>query len=208
MNVVVEVIAEYLLSNRRLVVPSFGAFVTKETGERVFTDLLRTDDGVLTSLLRNKGLSEMEVAVMTDRFIFEVRHGLEQYGYYRLGEIGTLRVEPETKALRLYPPVQGEMPKQTPYVPKPVTEEKREVPSEEITVEEKAAEKVPASTAHNIPNAPKKPRKKFDFVMVVAAIILVVALVTIGYGWYVSNLAGFDDAEIDARRVVPEHINE
>ena len=119
MSIVIEVIAEHLRSNRRLVVPAFGAFVVKETGERLFSDLLNTDDGVLASLLRAKGLSEMEAAVSIDRFIFEVRHELEQYGYCRLGEVGTLRIEPSTKVLRLYPPVeQVELPKQTPYIPK------------------------------------------------------------------------------------------
>ena len=92
MNIIVEIIAEHLLSNRRLVVPGFGAFMVKDTGERVFADLLRTDDGVLISLLEAKGMSMMEAAIVVDRFIFEVRYELEQYGYCRLGEIGTLRI--------------------------------------------------------------------------------------------------------------------
>ena len=123
MSIVVEVIAGYLQTNRRLVVPNFGAFMVKESGERIFSDLLNTDDGVLTSLLRDRGLNEMEVAVTLDRFLFEVRHELEQYGYCRLGDVGTLRIEPSTKVLRLYPPVeQVELPKQTPYIPKQVSE--------------------------------------------------------------------------------------
>ena len=143
MSLVVEVISAYLQTNRRLVVPGFGAFVTKESGERVFSDLLRTDDGVLASLLRNRGLSEMEAAVMTDRFIFEVRHELEQYGYCRLNDIGTLRIEPTTRALRLYPPVQGDIPKQTPYIPEPISE----MEDKKVVAEEK-------EVAPSIPNAP------------------------------------------------------
>ena len=80
MDLVVEVIAEHLRTNRKLIIPGFGAFMVKESGERIFSDLLRTDDGVLTSLLQSKGLSEMENAVVIDRFIFKVRHELEQYG--------------------------------------------------------------------------------------------------------------------------------
>ncbi|MBR6654987.1 MAG: hypothetical protein IKL20_00070 [Alistipes sp.] len=119
-----EVIQEYLLSNRRLVVPGFGAFMAKESGERVFSDLLRTDDGVLTSLLREQGMSEMECAVTIDRFIFEVRHELEEYGYCRLGALGTLRIDPEMKVLRLYPPIKSEMQPttQSPYIPEPIAE--------------------------------------------------------------------------------------
>lgn len=214
MNIVEEVIVEYLRSNRRLVIPNFGAFMAKESGERIFSGLLRTDDGVLSSLLKARGLNEMEAAITIDRFIFEVRHELEQYGYCRLGEVGTLRIEPETKALRLYPPVYGELPKQTPYIPK--IEERRETKDESKSVggesvgSEKETPNAPnASKVSNAPIAPQKPRKKVDFVMVVAVIILLVALLGIGYGWYVSNLGvADDDAAMDALRVAPELINE
>jgi flagellar basal body-associated protein FliL len=66
-----------------------------------------------------------------------------------------------------------------------------------------------APNASKASNTPKKPRKKFDFVMVMAVIILLAALVAIGYGWYVSSLGVADeDAAMDALRVVPEQINE
>ena len=239
MNIVAEVIAEHLQSNRRLVVPAFGAFMVKESGERLFSDLLNSDDGVLASLLRNKGLNEMETAVTIDRFIFEVRHELEQYGYCRLGEVGTLRIEPATKALRLYPPVQGEMPKQMPYIPKQVPETENETDAAERgqralahyaeprggkacaaglklkTENEKSGFEDESKSVGSeketpiAPIAPKKqplakPRKKVDMVMVVAVIILLVALLGIGYGWYVSNLGtADDDAAMDALRVTP-----
>ena len=209
MSIVVEVIVAYLQANRRLVVPAFGAFVVKESGERVFSDLLNSDDGVLTSLLRERGLSEMEAAVTIDRFIFEVRHELEQYGYCRLGEIGTLRVEPSTKVLRLYPQVQGELPKQTPYIPKEVSEtehEKRKAGAEKKSIG--SDNETPANLA--MPKKSAKPRKKVDLVMVVAVIILLAALAGIGYGWYVSNLGTVDDdAAMDAMRVTPgQMVNE
>ncbi len=223
MNIVEEVIVEYLRSNRRLVIPNFGAFMAKESGERIFSGLLRTDDGVLSSLLKARGLNEMEAAITIDRFIFEVRHELEQYGYCRLGEVGTLRIEPETKALRLYPPVHGELPKQTPYIPKQVSEtesgkrkaeneksKKSEFEDESKSVgSESVGSEKETPNASNAPIAPQKPRKKVDFVMVVAVIILLVALLGIGYGWYVSNLGvADDDAAMDALRVAPELINE
>ncbi len=206
MGVVLEVIAKYLQTNRRLVVPGFGAFMVKESGERLFSDLLNTDDGVLSSLLQNGGMNEMEAAVTIDRFIFEVRHELEQYGYCRLGEIGTLRVEPATRTLRLYPPVQGEMPKQTPYIPKPIVETE----NEKVAAKEQDTESSESPSTPITPITPKKavqPRKKFDFVMIVAVVILVVALLGIGYGWYVSNLGtADDDAAMDALRITPGQI--
>ena len=229
MSIVIEVISEHLRTNRRLVVPGFGAFMVKESGERVFSDLLRTDDGVLNSLLRNRGLNEMEAAVTVDRFIFEMRHDLEMYGYYRLGEVGTLRIEPETKCLRLNPPVQGEMPKAKPYIPQPILDEGRETilderreTRDERKAEEKRAEEITpiapaAPVAPKTPIVPNKPaasapprrvaqpRKRFDFVVVAAIAIVAIALIAIGYGYYVSTLAECDDdAAMEALRVVPE----
>ena len=213
MSVVIEVISDYLRENRRLVVPGFGAFMVKESGERLFSDLLRTDDGVLASLLRAKGMNEMEAAVTIDRFIFEMRYDLEQFGYYRLGEVGTLRVEPSTKILRLHPSVQGEIPKHAPYVPQPIVDERRETRDESKAVAEKevAVASVPAEkeapTAPATPKPTPKPivkrRKKFDLVMAVAVIIVLTALVAIGYGLYVDSLAICDDAKMEELRVTP-----
>lgn len=230
MSVVVEVIERYLQQHRRLVVPAFGAFVVKDTGERIFSDLLNSDDGVLVSLLRDMGLNEMEAAVMVDRFIFEVRYELDQYGYCRLGEVGTLRVEPDTKVLRLYPPVSGEMPKQTPYIPKPIVEAEPIVeetskveeqvvpqqpqipqsetpqdlsePKQQTEQQSKPQQQEPKSPKPRMPKA--KSRKGFDFVVVIAVVIVLAALAAIGYGWYVSHLSEIDDAAMDALRVTPE----
>lgn len=196
---VVEVITEYLRDNRKLVVPNLGAFIVKETGERIFSDLLRADDGVLVSLLRAKGLSEMETAVTIDRFVFETRHEMELYGYCRLGDLGTLRIEPETRVVRLYEPVYGEMPKQTPYVPEPVVIEETDEDKRQESVEEKEepiTPPTPQSTSQpaektEVERKPRpmvQPRKKFDYVMLFAIVILVVALAGIAYGVYVSTL--------------------
>lgn len=183
--------------------------MVKESGERLFSDLLCTDDGVLFSLLRDKGLSEMEAAVTIDRFIFEVRHELEEYGYCRLGDIGTLRIDPETKVLRLNPPVYGEaLPKeQGPYVPefegegeeKPIAEPK---PKEEGVVEPSQKPKQPKPKR-------KRPRKGADWVIILAVIALIAALLSVGYGFYVSSLgkedfAVDDEAMSELRMTLPE----
>lgn len=195
-----DIIAEYLTSNRRLVVPDFGAFVVKESGELLFSELLRTDDGVLSGVLAERGLNEMEIAVVVDRYIFEVRHELEAYGYCRLGALGTLRLEPATKSLKLYQ-VKNSEPQ-----PGPTPQPKPKVESEAPKVEKPT---VPTATLTEHRRVVAKPRKRIDTIMIVAIVILLGALVAIGYGFYVSRLGvADDDAAMDALRVTPEQINE
>ena len=217
MSIVVEVIAEYLQANRRLVVPAFGAFMVKESGERVFSELLQVDDGVLVSLLSDKGLSEMEVAVTIDRFIFEVRHELEEYGYCRLGDVGTLRVDPETSAIRLCPPVYGEeLPtKHSPYIPEPITEETAEETTEETKSEETKSEETkseeiaePKKQTTPQPKPKKVKRKRVDWIIILAIITLVAAVSVAIYGWYVSMNNHIDttadDEAMSSLRIQPK----
>ena len=79
------VITDYLRNNRRLTIPSFGSFIVKGPGEVLFSELLKTDDGVLRGLLAKKGLGEIECAGAIDRFIFEVRHSLSATGRFHGG---------------------------------------------------------------------------------------------------------------------------
>lgn len=85
-------ISQYLASHRRLVVPQLGAFIVKEPGVSVvFSELLRSDDGVLRALLREGGYSELEAAGQIDRFVFEVRHAIERGVPYGFEELGVFR---------------------------------------------------------------------------------------------------------------------
>lgn len=89
---IVELISKYLESNKRLVVPNLGTFIVKEAGRTVlFSNLIKTDDGVLRSLLEATGVSELEAAGSVDRFVFEVNYRLENTGVCHLGGFGKLR---------------------------------------------------------------------------------------------------------------------
>lgn len=98
-NVLVRTIKHYLSRHKRLVIPQFGAFIVKEPGgEVLFSELLRRDDGVLRGLLRGEGMSDLEAAGAIDRFVFEVRHAVQEgaeyplagFGRFRAGRNGTL----------------------------------------------------------------------------------------------------------------------
>lgn len=66
----IPVIAQYLRSHRRLIIPQMGAFIVKEPGQSVlFSELLKRDDGVLRSLLVAAGSSELEAGGEIDRFV-------------------------------------------------------------------------------------------------------------------------------------------
>lgn len=204
-----NIIADHLQNSRRLVVPELGTFVMKETGEVVFSELLRNDDGVLTSFLASQGLNEMEIAVVVDRYIFEVRHELEKYGYCRLGRLGTLRLEPTTKSLKLYnikDADSADVVESKLYRPR---EEVKPMPTE--VVEEKVEEKVEETpqkphTSHRM--QPRQGKKRgVDTIMILAIVILVCALAAIAFGYYVSNLSTESDEEkMEALRVQPNQM--
>ena len=87
----VEVISKYLLSNKRLVVPNLGTFIVKKVGENVlFSNLIKSDDGVLRHLLVEAGISELEAAALIDRFVFEVNYRLQSEGRCAIDGFGTL----------------------------------------------------------------------------------------------------------------------
>ena len=90
---VVEIIAKYLESNKRLIIPNLGAFIVKVPAQTIlFSNLLKNDDGVLRSLLVQSGMSEIEAAGVVDRFVFEINYRLQNNGECKLGGFGRLAV--------------------------------------------------------------------------------------------------------------------
>lgn len=90
---VVEIIAKYLESNKRLVVPNLGSFIVKVAGESVlFSALIKNDDGVLRGLLTQQGMSELEAAGVVDRFVFEVNYRLQNDKSCMLKGLGELKM--------------------------------------------------------------------------------------------------------------------
>ena len=173
---IVDVINEYLKSNRRLVVPGFGAFLAKEDGEIIFSELLKKDDGVLTALIMAGGKSEIEAAGAVNRFIFEVRHDLQQAGVALVEGLGTFRrTEDGVIAFEHTKPV----------------------------VAEPVAPKVTVTTPPIAPRRVAQPRKSNNFVMWFAGIVIAGALIALAYGLYCMWSAPDKDldAQMDAQRI-------
>ena len=104
----IRIIAQYLESHRRLVIPQMGAFIVKEPGTSVlFSELLKRDDGVLASLLKAQGVNEMVAAGEIDRFVFEVRHAIQQGREFPLEGLGVLKGGPNGTIAFVYAPSTG-----------------------------------------------------------------------------------------------------
>lgn len=89
MELITNIIIEYLKHNKRLCVPKLGTFIVKQSsGTIVFSDLMRNDDGVLRSLLLAYGVKELEANGMIDRFVFEIRHAITTEGKITIEHLG------------------------------------------------------------------------------------------------------------------------
>lgn len=84
-------IAEFLRTHKRLVVPQLGAFIVKAPGgEILFSELFKRDDGVLRGLLTAAGASEdRSRRGAIDRLIFDLRHAVQHGGVYLVAGLGT-----------------------------------------------------------------------------------------------------------------------
>lgn len=120
MELLTNIITSYLKHNKRLVVPRLGAFIVKQPGGKIiFSELLRNDDGVLTSLLVAYGYNELSANGMIDRLTFQIRHKIANGERYFIPEFGefsqganntisfTQISEPEVIAGTIKPPVES-----------------------------------------------------------------------------------------------------
>ena len=85
-----EIIVTHLSSNKRLVIPSFGAFLKKENNTITFVELLKKDDEVLTSLIsKGMGVSHESALSIVDDYIKSIKEQVRTNGTYVVGTIGS-----------------------------------------------------------------------------------------------------------------------
>ena len=118
-ELITNIIVEYLKHNKRIVVPKLGAFIVKQPSATiVFSELMRNDDGVLCSLLKAYGMNDLEANGAIDRFVFEIRfntgkgdcYAVENLGVFCPGENNTIsfkqKREPQTFGGSVTPPIE------------------------------------------------------------------------------------------------------
>ena len=158
-----EIIAAHLRENKRLVVPAMGAFIRKDdSGEVVFVEFLKKDDGVLTELLeRQYGLSRNEAVEAIAQYVEQVKQHIARHGFFVVGGVGTLRPDANSLLELSYDPSVDEKAVVTSGAEqKPVVESvEKKSPAEEKTtvakpapVQEKSAQPIVAQRAHNSEN--------------------------------------------------------
>lgn len=196
---VTDVIANYLRDNhRRLVVPAFGAFVVKESGEVLFSELLKTDDGVLRGLLAAGGLSELECAGLIDRFIFDVRNALSEKGRFDMGGFGGLAVGADGE-IRFVPRAAVPTGKVVgkPAVPKAAQPSKTGVSKPDTFRAETQSERERPKAA--VPRRRESRKRGVDWFVVAAVVVLLAAVAVIAYGYFCSAEQD-DEAMMDSLR--------
>lgn len=196
---VTDVIANYLRDNhRRLVVPAFGAFVVKESGEVLFSELLKTDDGVLRGLLAAGGLSELECAGLIDRFIFDVRNALSEKGRFDMGGFGGLTIGADGE-IRFVSPAAAPTGKVVgkPAVPKASQPSKNVVSKPDTFRSETQSERERPKAA--APRRRESRKRGVDWFVVAAVVVLLAAVAVIAYGYFCSAEQD-DEAMMDSLR--------
>ena len=153
-----EYITQYLLLNKRLVVPGLGAFVVNPAnGELIFVELLKQDDGVLMRQLMADGLSAIEAANVIDRFVFEVRHRVDSGGVAMLNGIGRLSKAEDGLYRFEYDPEVGREIAVPAETPAPI-----ETPASEMVAESALESDITVETEAVADVAPAEPVKQVD----------------------------------------------
>ncbi len=87
-----KIIFEYLKTNRRITVPALGTFLSKGDDDvLLFSEFMKNDDGVLRETVVASGLSELEAAIVIDRFVFDLRHKITLGEAVELPYLGYMR---------------------------------------------------------------------------------------------------------------------
>ncbi len=196
-----KIIRDYMeAGNKKLTVPGFGTFMRKDSGEVIFVDLLRKDDGKLRELVEDYGnYGEVEAMAMVDRFTFETRTSIEKNGSAPIDGFGTMYLDdkglyqfnysPAPKSVQVKEnPVQEELfVKEEPVQTAKTVEKQVQRPVQKMAVVEKGSvsgRPAPRPAQKRPVSAPRKKGKpsKPDMLILIAIIAAAVAILVMVFG--------------------------
>lgn len=118
-----SIIAKVLQQTSRLTLPGFGTLLKKPEGEIVFSQFLKTDDMVLTSVVMNSYQVNIEEAKrmvtdfvrdIMDRVTISGQYILPEIGYFEATSSGTIKLKSG------FPPQQVITPQRPQVIPQPI----------------------------------------------------------------------------------------
>lgn len=206
LQVLVPTIVQYLGSHKRLVVPQLGAFIVKVPGENVvFSELLRQDDGTLKGLLHDEGMNELEAAGAVDRFVFEVRHAVQNGGEYVMEGFGVFRSganKTVTFAYEPWPATVAACAAERVYVEPKISLSPKIHPEPYVKGLRYGKPEKTTNIYTYLNRAPR--RRGFDKLLLVAIASAVIALGAIAYGYFRESDAERAEAEFTEQTLPAE----
>lgn len=191
-----NVIYEYLECNRRVTVPALGTFITKGSRDSVlFSEFLKSDDGVLASLLVEHGVDAEEVKVLIEEFVREVREVLDRGEVYEIAPMGRLiksdgailfeceKIEPEVE-------ISQDVEEQ---IVERIFESLSSFDEEPKQKEQSPPVTAPISAPISAPQPKMQPKAKYDVWLIVALVAVLFAIFALLYGiiveWQIGNIS-------------------
>ncbi|MBP3439859.1 MAG: hypothetical protein J6K24_01220 [Tidjanibacter sp.] len=110
------IIAQYINKETRLIIPEVGTLIRrKESGEIIFMDMLKKNDGTLIQLIVNAlDVSPSKATEIVNRYIGTVKQQLESNKKFILDGVGVILVRPEGGMDFSFNPFAKSIPEPTP----------------------------------------------------------------------------------------------
>lgn len=217
-----RLIADYMATNRRLVVPEFGAFIKKDEEAMVaFVPFLKRDDGVLSALVAEAvGVSVDDAVAMIDEYVFSIRESVMNSGSFTIDGLGvllrdangvfTMRYDNSVSTNKIQPVVESKIEELVqPMVPD-IKEPKSNPPQQDISedhidrlygggTEVKSVRRLaePKSAPRKVSHsAASKKSTGSGFIMLLAILAILAAVAVMLYGMGIIGGGGVTPAEL------------
>lgn len=193
---IAKIIFSHLASSRSVVVPTLGAFLRKDDGTVIFSELMKKQDGVLRELIKKElSVDDLTADALIDRFCYDVRDRLRESGACVFANYGTLCAERDG-SLRFLESVPEPEPE-----PEPEPDDEPIANARELSLEKtnSARRNVAASSCEDASS--RKPGRGTDKIMIAAVVVIALAVLALLYGWYVSTLSSQEEDSSKVERI-------
>lgn len=160
------IIAQYINKETRLIIPEVGTLIRrKESGEIIFMDMLKKNDGTLIQLIVNAlDVSPSKATEIVNRYIGTVKQQLESNKKFILDGVGVILVRPEGGMDFSFNPFAKSIPEPTPspatrpaVAPAPRPQAPVQQPKPQASVQQPKPQAPQAPAQQSKPQTPQTP---------------------------------------------------